>query len=124
MTTKQSEAVLLSLLGPRPVFWHDDKFDETFCAWNGVCMTQNHALMLASNLFWNQAPTPEMIRVADRHLFLLYNAGAFENSKTWRLTITTSSMHGYYKNMLTSHINKELNNVKPIDVFKWFNFKE
>ena len=129
MTTKQSEAVLLSLLGPRPVFWHDEKFDEIFCAWNGICMTQNHALMLASESFWKQAPTPEMKRVADRHLFLLYNAGAFENSKNWRLTVLNyntshTSMHSYYKNALSKHIDKELVNTNPVEVFKWFNFHE
>jgi len=130
MTTKQSEAILLSLLGPRPVFWHDAKFNEIFCAWNGICMTQNHALMLASDMFWKQPPTPEMKRIADRHLFLLYNSGAFENSKDWKSTIsnysidTSSSMHGYYKRMLTPHIIKELSQSTPIDVFKWFNLKE
>lgn len=123
MTTKQSESVLLSLLGPRPVFWYDDKFDEVFCAWNGICMTQNHALMLASELFWNQGPTPEMRRVADQKLLTLYSAGAFENSRNWSGIINdnVNTMHAWYRKKLKVFVEKNLKSTKPQDVYKWFN---
>ena len=123
MTTKQSNSVLLSLLGPRPVFWYDNKFDEVFCAWNGLCMTQNHALMLASEFFWNQGPTPEMRRSADRDLRILYSSGAFENSDNWAVIIdnNVNTMHGYYRKKLKSFIEKNLKSTKPHEVFEWFN---
>jgi hypothetical protein len=126
MTTKQSNSVLLSLLGPRPVFWYDDKFDQVFCAWNGLCMTQNHALMLASELFWNQGPTPEMRRVADRDLRILYSSGAFENSDNWAVIIDSNvnTMHNYYRKKLKPFAEKNLKSTKPHEVFEWFDLKQ
>jgi hypothetical protein len=126
MNTKQSNSVLLSLLGPKPVFWYDDRFDEVFCAWNGICMTQNHALMLASEFFWNQGPTPEMRRVADQNLRILYSAGAFENSSNWSGIIddNVNVMHTWYRKKLKLFVEKNLKSTKPQDVYKWFNLKE
>ena len=126
MNTKQSNSVLLSLLGPKPVFWYDDRFDEVFCAWNGICMTQNHALMLASEFFLNQGPTPEMRRVADQNLRILYSAGAFENSSNWSGIIddNVNVMHTWYRKKLKLFVEKNLKSTKPQDVYKWFNLKE
>jgi hypothetical protein len=126
MNTKQSNSVLLSLLGHKPVFWYDDKFDEVFCAWNGICMTQNHALMLVSEFFWNQGPTPEMRRVADQNLRILYSAGAFENSSNWSGIIddNVNVMHAWYRKKLKSFVEKNLKSTKPQDVYKWLRLTE
>ena len=128
MTTKQSESVLLSLLGPRPVFWYDESFDEVFCAWNGIVMTQKHALMLVSEFFWNQNPTPEMKRIADRDLIILYNAGAFDNSNNWAHIIENYAlqniMHTWYKRKIKPVFDRYLKETKPAEVYSWFNFKE
>ena len=127
----QSEAVLLSLLGPRPVFWYNDKHDVVLCAWNGIIMTQKHALMLASEMFWSQGPTPEMKRVADKDFYTLYHSGAFENSNNWNAVVENTisnipgnSLHNYYRRKLEPFIQKNLSSEKPETVFKWFNLGE
>jgi hypothetical protein len=128
MITKQSEYVLLSLLGPRPVFWHDEKFDEVLCAWNGIKMTQAHALMLVSTFFFNSSPTPEMRRVADSHLYFLWSMNAFEDSKSWEFTlnqnIPTSCMHNWYKKKIQPLYQKQLLNTDPAMAYDWLNLKE
>lgn len=123
----QSEYILLSLLGPRPVFWYDEKFDEVLCAWNGVRMTQAHALMLISSTFFENGPTPEMRRAADSHLHYLWSMGAFEDSESWGPIIMDnlpgSSMHNWYKNRLRPVIQKYLQNTKPEEAYSWLNLK-
>jgi len=126
MTTTQADAVLLSLLGPRPVFWRNPKFPDTLTAWNGICMTQRHALMLAGERFWGAFPTPEMKHAADSHLMFLHSAGAFENSDNWGRIINgnSGSMHNWYRRRLTPFFDKELKDQKPHEIFKWFDLKE
>ena len=128
MKQYESEALLLSLLGPRPVFWRDDQFDEIFCAWNGIIMTQKHALMVAGELFWNQSPTPEMKRQADRDLVVLYNAGAFSNTDKWHFIIkdktVNGTMHSWYKRKINPVIQRYLKETQPQEVYSWFNFKD
>jgi hypothetical protein len=89
-------------------------------------MTQNHALMLASEFFLNQGPTPEMRRVADQNLRILYSAGAFENSSNWSGIIddNVNVMHTWYRKKLKLFVEKNLKSTKPQDVYKWFNLKE
>lgn len=127
----QSEAVLLSLLGPRPVFWYEKSVDSYFCSWNGVRMTQEHALMLISELFWGQYPSPEMKRVADRKFYIFYNSGIFENSQGWKGIVESHAplggMHSWYKKSLIDHINKELYDYTTLDakfseVYNWLDF--
>jgi hypothetical protein len=122
----QAEAVLLSLLGPRPVFWRNPKFPDVLAAWNGMCMTQGHALMLAEERFWGSNPTPEMKHVADRRLMILHSAGAFENSTTWVGVIEENqgSMHNWYRKKLKLFFDRDLKDAKPSEVFNWFNLKE
>lgn len=124
----QSKHVLLSLLGPRPVFWYDEKFDEVFCAWNGLRMTQNHALMLISSFFFSSAPTPEMRRAADSHLYYLWTMGAFDDSESWDHTLKNhlpaSSMFQWYRRKLQPVYEKHLKNTPPGEAYKWLNLKE
>lgn len=124
----QAEALLLSLLGPRPAFFQNPKFPDILCAWNGVVMTRSHALMLASELFWNQGPTPEMRYAADRKLLLLYQAGAFENSESWAPLISSNTysgcMHQWYRLRLKPHIDRTLSGTRPYEVFQWFDFAQ
>ncbi len=123
----QSDHVLLSLLGPRPVFWYDEKFDEVFCAWNGIKMTQNHALMLFSSFFFGGGPTPEMRRAADSHLYFLWSMNAFDNSENWEFTLTQnipgSSMHNWYKKKIQPVYDRHLTNIKPAEAYNWLNLK-
>lgn len=124
----QAEAVLLSLLGPRPVFWRNPEFPDVCAAWNGMCMSQVHALMLAGELFWHQSPTPEMRFTADRRLLMIYNAGIFENSDSWRQVIEEQShyggMHQWYRRKLKPFVDRSLKSTKPAEVFGWFNLAE
>ena len=124
----QPEAVLLSLLGPRPVFFKHPDFPDILAAWNGMVMTQKHALMLAMEKFWGSGPTPEMKKAADHNLFWLYKAGAFENSESWNdiiiREVPTSNMYQWYRRKLTPFFNRELVNHKPDEIFRWFNLKE
>ena len=124
----QAESILLSLLGPRPVTWRNSEFPDVLVSWNGMCMTQNHALMLAESFFWNQQPTPEMRFTADRRLLLIYCAGAFENSENWRKIIEEHAPHGtmhqWYERKLRSFIKNTLKDAEPMDVFSWFNLAE
>jgi hypothetical protein len=125
----QPEAVLLSLLGPRPVSYRNPKFPDVLCAWNGILMTQNHALMLAGEYFWSQGPTPEMRHTADRRFLLLYQAGAFENSDSWHNVVLqntfSGSMHQWYRIKLKPHVERSgLLGTKPQEVFQWFNLAQ
>jgi hypothetical protein len=124
----QSEHVLLSLLGPRPVFWYEEQIDEVFCAWNGIKMTQSHALMQISSFFWGANPTPEMRRAADSHFYFLWAMGAFENSESWKSIIernmTDSTMHGWYKRKLKPVYEKHLQNVTPGEAYNWLSLKD
>lgn len=124
----QAEATLLSLLGPRPVFYKNPDFPDILAVWNGMVMTQNHALMLAMEKCWGSGPTPEMKKAADHKFLWLYKAGAFENSHNWNDVITGSvasgSMHNWYKRKLAPFFQKDLEKYKPDEVFKWFNLKE
>lgn len=128
MSTMQSNYVLLSLLGPRPVFWHDEKFDEVLCAWNGIKMTQAHALMLMSGFFFGGGPTPEMRRAADSHLYFLWSMDAFEDSKNWEFVLNQnipgSSMHNWYRKKLQPVYDQYLKDTKPGEAYNWLNLKE
>lgn len=128
MIMTQSEAVLLSLLGPKPVFWYNKRHDTILCAWNGIVMTQSHALMLIGEFFWKQTPTPEMRRVADKDFYILYKSGAFENTEKWDNIINdnvfVSVMHSYYKKKLKVFIENNLGNTKPDEVYRWLNLEE
>jgi hypothetical protein len=124
----QSEYILLSLLGPRPVFWYDEKFDEVLCAWNGLRMTQAHALMQISSFFMGSGPTPEMRRAADSHLYYLWSMGAFEDSENWEHTLKTnstgSSMFQWYKRKLQPVYQKYLTNITPGEAYNWLGLKD
>lgn len=125
----QSDYVLLSLLGPKPVFWYDEKFDEVFCAWNGIKMTQNHAIMVISSYFFNNSPTPEMRRVADKHFHYLWSMGAFENSESWEYTVNRlapqGQLYAWYRSKILPVIEKHLaGRVTPQEAFNWLNLKE
>jgi len=124
----QAEAVLLSLLGPRPVFWRNPEFLDVCAAWNGMCMTQNHALMLASELFWHQGPTPEMRFVADRRLLMIYHAGIFENSEGWHKIINEQApyggMHQWYRRRIKPFVDRGISATPPAEVFEWFDLAQ
>lgn len=93
-----------------------------------MCMTQVHALMLASELFWNQSPTPEMRFTADRRLLMIYHAGLFENSQSWNEVIKEQApyggMHQWYRRKLKPFVDRNLFNINPTEVFDWFDLAE
>lgn len=124
----QAESILLSLLGPRPVFWKNSQFPDICATWNGMCMTQNHAMMLAGELFWHQSPTPEMRFAADRRLITVYHSGIFENSESWAQVIREHApyggMHQWYRRKLKPFIDRNLAGSRPQEVFAWFNLAE
>lgn len=124
MSTTQSEALLLSLLGPRPVFWYEERADSIFCAWNGIKMLQEHALMLVSEYFWKKYPSPEMKTVAGRKFHLLYRSGFFENCGDWKKIDRNrdsdpTSIYKWYKNSLHEHITKNFSDLDPATAYQW-----
>lgn len=123
MNMTQSEAVLLSLLGPRPVFWYEESADCFLCSWNGVKMTQEHALMLIAEFFWGHHPSPEMKRIADRKFYLLYRSGVFEDSEKWGDLVESHApfdgMYSWYKKYMLEHVKQKLHYVTPKEAYSW-----
>lgn len=116
----QSKEQAWSLLDPRPVPYYDPQYDQWFVWWNGIHMTSTHALMMASTLFWNSPPTPEMHVTADKQFKFLYAAGAFGH-RNWDAQLNSyNRMCNNYAYLLAGHFNTHLKDTDPAEVFSWF----
>ncbi len=122
----KTEAKAWSIMNPRPIPYYNPTAGEWLVEWNGLSMTSDHALILASMSFLKSYPSTEMKRVADIKFRALYSMGILEFEKLdkqvkTQLTYATPNLTNWYQNMLANHLADLGNNTKPEDVFDWFN---
>ena len=118
MTITQSKALAWSKLDTLPIVYQNNGFN--LVAWNGILMTMEHGLMVASALRLEIFPTPEMSRIATKQWAKLCHAGAFGHQDVdARLVIwdvaSFSSVPGRLHRYYMSRMSKDADKIKAID---------
>jgi hypothetical protein len=90
----REDALAWSILDPRPGFYYHPRSDAHICIWQGVVMTQIHALlMIAGN--WNLTyPNDRMRKSAYAEFIRAYRLGAFGDHPNWEYTMSEDP-YGY-----------------------------
>lgn len=118
----RSDALFWSKMDTMPVLWHDDELDTDAVAWNGIMMTVEHGLMIASALLLNIHPTHEMKRVASQEWVRLVKGKVFGdvdwNIKQW--SDHHAPLYSYYMNNI-SKVKDKLEKMPPESIFSMFN---
>lgn len=112
-----------SLLDPKPVCYYDFHTSTHLAVWNGIYMTRNQALMLASEKFMHIWPTPTMKERAWKEFTTAYYAGAFGH-RDWDGILsridTASGHYNFLQKCLAEHL-KKMPSHDGKTVLSWFN---
>ena len=112
-----------SLLDPRPVCYYDKNSNAYLAVWNGIYMTRNQAMMIASEKFLGVWATPTMKSRAWKEFKRAYYSGAFGH-REWDGTLerlnTGSGHYTFLSKVMREHLMK-MKDYKQVDVLTWFN---
>ena len=112
-----------SLLDPRPVCYFDTKSNTHLAVWNGIYMTRNQALMIASEKFLGVWATPTMKIRSWKEFNKAYYSGAFGHRNWDHLLERMSTASGHYSFLsraLSEHL-RSMKNYNGAEVLSWFN---
>lgn len=112
-----------SLLDPKPICYYDTHTSTHLAVWNGIYMTRNQAMMIASEKFMRIWATPTMKERAWQEFKKCYYSGGFGH-RDWDNTLERLDHAGSHYNMLTRLMSKHLQTLPQYDgrtVISWFN---